>query len=176
MSIKLNDTNIPGYSQKLSATLPIAGEDMSGNSSFTLQAETGDKPKQLSVSTNIKYKDSADLTTIINLAEDKDKNLERKTYRITNNTAKAMNIRFVKFQGDVSVREQDDNEAWTISFKLIEFYSVPEKKESRSTAKPVNEQIPPATTDSSKQTQEQSEELQLGSFEKVLKSIDNAIA
>ena len=141
MILLLGQNPIPGYNKKISATLAIAGEDMSGNSSFTPQAETGDKPKLITVSTNIKFENQSDLRLIVNLAEAKNDVDERKIYDIVNDTAKAMNIRQVRFQGDLSVREIDGHQAWSVSFKLIEYLSASEKKEARRAAKAVTEQI-----------------------------------
>jgi len=174
MAIYLNEQKIPGYQQKVAATLSLAGQDLSGQSSGSQQAEAGDKPKALSISTNIKFDDAKDLSLLINLAEARNANDERERYTIINPTAKAMNIRQVSFQGDVSVRESDSLEAWAVSFKLIEFQSVPEKKEQRALDKPVKEQaavdepIVPETP-----VVEEKPEEQLSFFEEhVLKKID----
>jgi len=140
MAIQLDSTKIPGYDQKISATLTLAGEDASGQSSYTTQIETGDKPKALSVSTNIKYDHAADLTRLVNLAEAKNELDERLIYSIINPTAKAMNIRRVHFLGDLTVRENEGVQSWAVSFKLIEFESVAEKKAERVMDKPVLDQ------------------------------------
>ena len=142
MSLLLGDVKIPGYDQKISATLSIAGEDMSGNSSFTPQAETGYKPKQIAVGTHIKFENQADLRLIVDLAEAKNNVDEKEIYRIVNDTAKGMNIRQVCFQGDLTVRELDGKQAWSVSFKLIEYLSTAEKKERRIKPRAVTEQIP----------------------------------
>lgn len=128
--ILLNQYVIPGYEQKISASLAIAGEDMSGNGSSTTQAEKGEKAKEVSVSTHIKFTDAKDLTRLIKVAEGKDGNDERKIYDIINTTANALNIRQVQFQGDVQVHEEDKVRAWAITFKLVEYHSVPEKKQT----------------------------------------------
>ncbi len=140
MSLILDNTLIPGFDIKVSATLTLAGEDLSGQSSYTPQAETGDKPKAMSVTTNIKFDNPADLTRLVNMAEAKNDNDSRQVYNIINTTAKAMNIRQVTFQGDLQVKEQDSLRAWSVSFKLIEFDSIPEKKEQRATTAAVKEQ------------------------------------
>lgn len=145
MSIYLNQIKVPGYNQKISVQLNLAGEDMSGQGSHTPQAETGDKPKEISVSTVIKFTDAADLNRLMTLAESKDGRDERTIYNILNSTAKAMNIRQVRFQGSVQVREDESLHLWSINFNLIEYRSVPEKKQGRSQALPVGVQTPAGT-------------------------------
>jgi hypothetical protein len=130
--ILLNKYLIPGYEIKVSASLSIAGEDASGNGSSTTQTEKGEKAKEVSVSTHIRFVDKADLTRLIAVAEGKDSKDERKIYDIINETANALNIRQVQFQGDVQVHEEDRHRAWAITFKLVEYHSVPEKKQSAS--------------------------------------------
>jgi hypothetical protein len=127
--ILLNNYQIPGYEQKLSASLSIAGEDMSGQGSSTTQADKGEKAKEVSVSTHIRFIDAKDLTALIAVAEGKNDKDERKIFDIINVTANAMNIRQVQFQGDVQVHEEDKVRAWAITFKLVEYNSVPEKKQ-----------------------------------------------
>lgn len=140
MSLSLNQIEIKGHSLKMTATLPLPADDLSGNSSYSDTAETGDKPKQLSVALQVKFNDVANLTQIITLAEAKTDNGSRVVYSIINATAKAMNIRQVRFQGDVSVKEDESLELWSVMFKLSEVRSVPEKKEARVEPKPVTDQ------------------------------------
>ena len=64
MSLFLNKIKVKGSSLKVSSTLPLAGEDMSGQSSYDEQAETGDKSMQVAVSLLIKYVDAVDLTLV----------------------------------------------------------------------------------------------------------------
>lgn len=145
MSIHLNGTKIPGHNQKVSVQLNLAGEDMSGQGSYTPQAETGDKPKEISVSTSIRFVDEADLTRLITLAEAKNASDERMIYNVINTTANAMSIRQVRFQGSVQVREDESLKLWLISFNLIEYRSVSEKKQARAAGKTVGTQTPTGT-------------------------------
>lgn len=132
--ITLNGQTVPGFGVKVSASMHLAGEDLSGNSSSTAQAETGDKAKELNISLSIRYSDAKELTRLVGLAEAKGSTDERVRYNIVNRTAQALGIRQVQFQGDVSVREDDSLFMWSVTFKLVEYQSVPEKKEQRSPA------------------------------------------
>jgi hypothetical protein len=190
MSIYLNSVKIPGHNQKITANLTLKSVDMSGKTSYTKRAETGDKPKAVGVSTQIKYADPKQLTRIIDLAESKNGNGERTVYNIINNTANAMRIRQVQFDGDVQVREDASLELWTVTFELIEYNSTSEKKEQRKAAKkdkkkvkvqtstgtaasktPNSTPTEPATTD---QTTEPT--VELTRFEKALKKLDDKLS
>lgn len=128
----LDGRKILGKDIKVSGALPLAAEDMSGNSSATPQAETGDKGKSLDVSMVIRFKDSGWLSDLIALAEGKDGNAERTKFIVQNRTAAAMGIKQVVFQGQLSVRESEKLQAWEVSFTLAEYRSTPEKKEERN--------------------------------------------
>ena len=140
MSLYLNGTKIPGYNQKVSARLNLAGEDMSGQSSYTSQVETGDKPKEVTVYTEIKFTDAKDLTRLVNLAEARKSTNERVIYNILNHMANAMGIRQVVFQGSLDVHEDDRLNLFVVNFSLIEYASIPEKKEKTKDAKTVSVQ------------------------------------
>ena len=173
--LHLNKNEIKGSDLKIAATLSLAGEDISGQSSSSAIAETGDKPKQLAVTLQIKFVDTADLKALVNLAEAKDDKGERITYDIVNTTAKAMNIRQVRFQGDLSVREDESLELWRVSFKLSEKTSVAEKKEAQQTAQPVTDQK--ATGETTQPTDAATPAVEeLSSFEGVLKWVDDLMA
>ncbi|BBL73959.1 hypothetical protein [Methylomagnum ishizawai] len=128
----LDGKKIQGHGLRVSAALPLASEDMSGNSSATPKAETGDKGKSLSVSLQIRYQDAAWLSDLIALAEGKDGNQERRMFAIQNRTAQAMGIKQVKFDGNLDVKEADRLRAWEVSFTLAEYRSTPEKVEERN--------------------------------------------
>lgn len=173
--IHLNNIKIPGYQQKISADLELASEDMSGNSSYTPQAETGDKPKKIKVRTTIKFIDQDDLRKIITLAEAKNNAGERTVYSIVNTTSNAMNIRQVRFQDSVSVKENEDTEDWSINFSLVEYLSIPEKKEARLPAQKVTEQAAAGTaiTDNAVTASETEQAVNLTVFEKALENVDS---
>lgn len=140
MSIYLNGSKLPGYGLVVSSSMTLAGEDLSGNSSSTTQADKGDKPKSLSVKLSIRLKDNADLTRLLALAEARDAAGDRIKYNIINDLSKAMNIRQVQFQGSFNCAENSGLRQFDISFELVEWRSVPEKKQQRIQAKTVSNQ------------------------------------
>lgn len=140
MSLYLNGVKIPGYNQKVSANLRLESVDLSGKTSYTPRAETGDKPKSVGVALQIKFADAAQLKLIVQLAEAKNDKDERVVYHILNRTANTFGMRQVKFEGDVQAREDQSLELWNVTFELIEYRSTAEKKEQRAAAKQVNEQ------------------------------------
>lgn len=142
MSLYLNNQKIKGSGLKLSATLPIAGSDVSGQSSLAATSETGNKAKIVNVKLNIKYVNHPDLTDLIILAEDKTNKGARETYSIKNDTASALRIRRVRFKGDLNVNEDDSLQLWQVSFKLIEVLSVPEAVGKRVENQAVTDQSP----------------------------------
>jgi len=173
--LALNGEKIKGSNIKVSASLPLAGEDISGQSSYAAMAETGDKPKSVSVKLDIAFKNAVDLTTLVNLAEAKNEVGERETYLINNETAKAMRIRQVRFQGDLLVGEDASTELWKVSFKLTELKSVPETKEARQEAQAVTDAGPEGETVEPADVAVP-EIADLTSIEKVLKFVDDALA
>lgn len=173
----LNQIEIKGHSLKMSATLPLPADDLSGNSSYSDTAETGDKPKQLSVTLQVKFNDVANLTQIITLAEAKTADDSRATYSIINATAKAMNIRQVRFQGDVTVREDESLELWSVMFKLSEVRSVPEKKAARVEPQAVTDQSATGETVATQDPETAEPTAQeLSNFEKILAWLDGVVA
>lgn len=171
--LSLNKTKIKGSELKISATLSLAGEDLSGSSSMSAQAETGDKPQTLSVNIEIKYDNANDLKELCNLAKAKSEKGERITYDIINETASAMSIRQVRFQGDITVREDASYELWKVSFRLVEQRSVSEITEARQEAAEVTDQAPAGETVVDDATPAAED---LTSFEKVMKWADTQIA
>lgn len=174
--IYLDKTKIPGYKQKVSGSLQLAGEDISGTGSSTARAEKGDKAKELNVGTYIRFIDDKDLVLLLALAEAKDKKEERQVYNIINHTANAMGIRQVRFDGDVSIGEEDGTEAWQVSFKLVEYHSVAEKKQQRnqktSKKKKVVAQTKKATTPIVPVKSDPNDPNALAAFDKVLKGAE----
>lgn len=145
MSIYLDKTKIPGYNQKVSGSLQLAGEDISGTGTSTARAEKGDKAKEFNVATTIRFVTPKELTALLALAEAKDKRDERKVYNIINLTANTMGVRQVRFEGDVSVNEADTTEAWQVGFKLVEYHSVAEKKQQRKAKTGKRKKVVPQT-------------------------------
>jgi len=140
VSVVLNGVKLPGHGLHVAANLQLASEDLSGNSSSTASAEKGDKPKTLTVRFSIKFKDAADLRRVVALAEARDGKTQRTVFTIVNDTAQAMGIRQVRFDGEFGVMEQYNLRQWDVNFNLAEFRSVPEKKQERAAAKAVSAQ------------------------------------
>lgn len=124
---------------KVTARQRLAGQDMSGQSAATAQAETGDKAKVLAVTGFLPFANAKELSSLFTLAGAKD-NGARTIYRIDNRTANALSIRQVKFQGNITAQEEMTLRQWTISFELVEHLSVPERVESREPDKQAAQQ------------------------------------
>lgn len=177
--LTLNGTQLPLSSLRISVRQQLAGQDMSGQTSATDQAEIGSKGKILTVKGVIPFTKKQLLTNLFSMAEAQE-NDARQIYRISNKTAEALKIRQVKFQGAVRADEQDSHRQWSVSFELVEHLSVPERVEQRQPDKPAAQQkvqgvntpveagqsddVPPGT------------EVELTGVMKVLKAVDNALA
>ena len=116
----------------VSATMQLPDKDMSGQSTSTTSAQQGHKAKELRVSGVIDFNDEAILTRIFQLAEATESNGAKKTYRIANATAKAINMRQGVFSGGIDATEQQGKMHWQVTFTLREKLSVPEKASARS--------------------------------------------
>ena len=99
------------------------------------KADKGTKGKTLTVTTQIRYQDEADLRELIRISEAKGPGESGKVYTITNTTANAAGIRQVIFADRVSWDEQEGRRCWNVSFTLAEHKSVPERAEARQAAK-----------------------------------------
>ncbi|EML0281687.1 adenine glycosylase [Vibrio alginolyticus] len=137
--LSLNGIPISLKNLRISVRQQLAGQDMSGQSSSTDQAETGNKGKVLSVSGVIPFSKSETLSNLFTMAGGQDSNA-RQIYRISNNTAAALKIRQVKFQGTIRADEQESNRQWSVAFELVEHLSVPERVEQRQEDKPATQQ------------------------------------
>lgn len=140
MTILLDGQKVGGKSLKVTANLRIGSEDLSGQTSNTESSHTGFKPKELSVSLLIPYREGSHLTALVSLAEATSDGGQLKTYRIVNDTAEAFGVRQVRFGERLSVREDDKLSAWQVQFSLAESLSNPERVETRRPAKPVQKQ------------------------------------
>jgi hypothetical protein len=145
VSLYLSGTKIQGHNLKVSATLQLAGEDMSGQGSHTPQAEKGDKAQSFTVGLQIPYKNADWLRDVVRLAQGKTSKGERTIYDIANLTANTMGVTRVVFQGSLDVREDDGLKLWQVSFQLKQYRSVPEKQAERVKAKTVAAQTPAAS-------------------------------
>lgn len=137
--LTIDGTQLPLKNLRISVRQQLAGEDMSGQTSATDQAETGSKGKVLAVTGIIPFNQSRLLTNIFSMADTQD-NGARHVYRVSNKTAETLKIRQVKFQGSVSANEQSNLRQWDVSFELIEHLSVPERIEQRQPDKPAAQQ------------------------------------
>lgn len=170
--LRLGSYNVPGYGLKVNGGMEIHEEDLSGETSGTDTAHKGIKPKTLSVSLNINFRDESKLQELISVLEAKDSTGEMQVYTIANLTANAGGITQVKCCESVEWSEQDDKRAWSVTFKLREHLSVSEKVEQRQKGvAAVVEKEQGQTTGQVQPTQKTDT-----SFKKVLDQIDKAVS
>ncbi|WP_051249654.1 hypothetical protein [Maridesulfovibrio zosterae] len=129
--LRLGSYNVPGYGLKVNGGMEIYEEEISGETSGTDTAHKGIKAKTLNVSLNIRFKDYAKLQELIRVLETKNDSGEMMVYTIANTTANAGGITQVSCCESVGWNELDSQRAWSITFKLREYLSVPEKVEQR---------------------------------------------
>ena len=173
ITLILNNTKISGYGVKVTCELALPEEDLSGQSSSSATAEKGFKPKRLRVAMKVKYDDASELANIVSLstALDEDKGT-RLVYNIENQTARAFAVRQVRFSDKVSAQELDDDQAWSVSFVLVEHLSIPEKVEAM---KLKQNEPKVATADTSVASEAESGETS-NWLDNVLKYLDSALA
>lgn len=136
----LDGQAVEGKNLKITGSLSIESEDLSGQTSNTESAHKGFKPKTLTCTLLITYKDADQLRSLMSLAEATESGGQRKTYRVVNDTAAAFGVRQVQFSDSVSAREADTIRAWQVQFTLTEKLSNPEKVEGRKATSGVNQQ------------------------------------
>lgn len=179
MTLLLDGQKIQGKRMKVTANLRIEADDMSGQTSGTEKAHKGFKPKTLTVSLMIPYKDAADLRALMSLAEATAGGGQLKTYRVVNDTAAAFGIRQVQFAEGVSAREDDTLAQWVVQFTLSEKLSNPERVEGRRKASGTTAQSGPGQAVGSGAGGSGSDgsggEQGLTGFEAVLKRVDTYI-
>ncbi|PMN68421.1 adenine glycosylase [Enterovibrio norvegicus] len=178
--LTLSATRIPLKGLKVTARQQLAGQDMSGSSAATDQAETGDKAKVLAITGTLPFDQAPELNRIYTMAGEKEKGA-RKVYRINNHTAEALKISQVKFQGSINAQEDAQLRQWLITFELVEHLSVAERAEKREPAKPAAQQKasgvetptapPTASDDVPPET-----EVELTGVMAYLKQLDDALA
>ncbi|MFZ4967725.1 DNA-binding protein [Pseudomonas sp. Mn2068] len=174
MTLLLDGQQIRGKRMKVTATLRIESDDLSGQTSNTDTAHKGFKPKTLAVSLMIPFADQEHLRVIMRLAEATAGGGQLKMYRIVNDSAAAFGIREVQFSEGVSAREDDTLAAWLVQFTLAEKLSNPEKVEQRKAASDVNAQSAPGRGVAGKDGEGAPQEL--SGFEKTLKKLDDYLA
>jgi len=177
--LTLNGTQLPLKNLRISVRQQLAGQDMSGQTSATDQAETGSKGKILTVKGVIPFNKKQLLTNLFRIAEALEDGA-RQIYRISNQTAEALKIRQVKFQGAIRADEQDSHRQWSVSFELIEHLSVPERVEQRQPDKLAAQQkvqgVSTPVTSGKSDNVPPGTDVELTGVLKVLKTIDNALA
>lgn len=175
MTLLLDGQKVRGKTLKVTANLRIETDDLSGQTSNTAGAHKGFKPKALTVSLMIPYRNQGDLVQLMSLAQATGAGGQRKVYRIVNDTAAAFGVRQVEFSDNLSAREDDTLAAWRVQFTLTEKLSTAERVETRRPGNPVSQQSAPgqpvaAGADNAEEQQE------LSGFERVLKRLDDALA
>lgn len=126
--LTLNGETVKMLNLKVEAVLPFKDKDQSGQTSGTQKSEGGIKAKELNVTGTVPFRNVEFLTRIFELAEGVDGGGAQTVYRVSNFTAAAINMRQATFTGRVSAPESDSLRAWSVSFTLREYSSVPEKK------------------------------------------------
>ncbi len=169
--MQLNDYTVPDHQLTLSVVTTFDSEDLSGETSSTSSAHKGIKPKEVSVSFLVRYRDVALLSAFYQVAEAVNGNGDLVVYTITEATTNAVNIRQVTFTGRLETRDVPDVDAWRVSCRLKETLSVPEKTEQR--LETTDSSVPP-TEGQTIATVEDTEALT--SFERVLQFVDASLA
>lgn len=127
----ISNFKLQGFNIKVSGSLRLPTTDLSGSTSSTEVAENGVKPKRLAVTLGIRFVESSVLSQLIALAEKRDENGNQLVYDIVDNTAEVMNIKQIRFVDSISIREQEQNKAWSVSFTLLEHKSTAEITEAK---------------------------------------------
>lgn len=176
MVLVLNDRQITGYGLTVICEMALPDDDLSGQSSSSLTAEMGFKPKRLRVSLNIKREEAGTLKALTKMVEAVDAETgKRKVYTIINDTADAMGIRQVRFSERMTAQELDEVDAWAVSFVLLEHLSAPEKVEAVQHKAPLDGEIP--ANDAPAVAEATAEPSELGWFERnILAPLDRALA
>lgn len=179
MTLLLDGQKVNGKSLRVTANLRIESADMSGQTSNTASSHKGFKPKALTVSLMIPFRDQVHLTELMRMAEATAGGGQLKTYRVVNDTAQAFGMRQVQFSDTISVREDDNLSAWRVQFTLSEKLSNPERVETRRAGNKVQQQAgtgnvvaDPSATESEPDTSTG----ELSGFEEMLKKVDDYLA
>lgn len=177
MTLLLDGKKVRGKGLKVAASLRIESDDLSGQTSNTDAAHKGFKPKTLTITLLIPYRDRAHLVELMSWAEATGAGGQRRTYRVVNDTAEAFGVRQVEFSDGVSAREDDTLSAWRVQFTLAEKLSTAERVEKRRPGNPVTQQAGPGQPIGGTATSEGgAQQGELTGFEAVLKRLDDALA
>lgn len=171
----LDNYVVPNKELKVSMSMRIDSGDLSGQSSATTTTHKGFKAKVINVSLLIPFIEPDLLTELITVAQATIADGSLKIYTITDELAKAIKVRKVKFTEEFYVREMDDLKAWTVQFALQDHHSVPEKTEQRQQVSSAPAQTAGGETVATEETQEGEKE-EIGFFERQLKKMDKALS
>ena len=173
MTLLLDGQKVNGKSLKVTANLRIESGDLSGQTSNTDSSHKGFKPKTLTVSLLIPYRDRAHLMELMRLSETTVDDGQRKTYRVVNDTAEAFGVRQANFSDTITAREDDSLAAWRVQFTLSEKLSNPERVETRRPANKVNQQIGSGSSVADPSVPHEANTPELSGFESILKRVDD---
>ncbi len=173
--LTLNNTTILGHSLNVRANFKIESKEISGQTSGSDRSEEGIKPCTLSVSLQIPFQKSVDLTRLRDLATAQISTGNLQVYDIVNETAAAMKVRQVTFMDNFTVSEVDGQKAWQVNFTLAEYQSIPEKTEQRQPQPAAKDQSGEGETAGEVAPPTNSEE-QLSMGYRILKKMDEALA
>lgn len=173
MTLLLDGQKVSGKHLKVTANLRIESGDLSGQTSNTDSAHKGFKPKALTVSLLIPYRDQAHLVDIMRLAEATTGGGQLRVYRVVNDTASAFGVRQVVFSDTITAREDDSLSAWRVQLTLTEKLSNPERVETRRPENSVQKQV--GTGESVAAPSGSPDAPELSGFERLLKRVDDYV-
>jgi hypothetical protein len=135
LSLGSENYTVPGKNLKVSGSFAMVRKDLGGFTSGTDFSSGGVKPKRLNVALDLPYAQEDDMKQLTAIATAVDSDGDPINYDIVDRTARAMLIRQVHFQDNFRVAEHDTLEAWSVSFTLEEWRSIPELVEQRQEPK-----------------------------------------
>lgn len=124
---------IPGKNIRIRISLPLERKDLSGDSSGSSFANSGNKPQRLSISCQIPLEEHEELTALMEAALALDNTGNPLVYQIGDGDkhCSARKIREVIFVGSIESSEDDALLVYNVSFELQEYKTVAEKREER---------------------------------------------
>jgi hypothetical protein len=172
----LNDYTVPNKEQRVTVGMRFEDETLGAQTSGTDTAEKGIKPVEITVALLLPFDDVDSLSELTAVARATNADGSLLVYDIVEPAANAMNVRQVKFTGSFDVREDYRLRAWQVNFSLKEYQSVPEKIEQRQTKVVGVTQASSGETVSASGEDAATEQTTMGSFEKILASLDSVLA
>jgi len=175
MTLLLDGQKVNGKSLKVIANLRIESGDMSGQTSNTDSAHKGFKPKALTVSLMIPFRDHWHLVELMRLSEATADGGQPRTYRVVNDTAQAFGVRQATFSDTFTAREDDSLSAWRVQFTLTEKLSNPERVEIRRPGNEVRQQGGTGNGVADPSAESEPDAPELSRFERILKHVDDYV-